>query len=81
MPKYDVHVHAMVRMRVPGVVAETPTDAAKAAGKTNLSHMLRSGECALLFFTEFMVDRVGKDDVLVETHSLDGKFRLFQRQD
>jgi hypothetical protein len=45
MPKFDVHIYAGCRIKVPGVEADSPVEACRKAEKeTDLYHVVRSGQ-------------------------------------
>jgi hypothetical protein len=61
MPKHDVHIYCIVRVKVPGVEADTPGEAAQKAEKaTDLDYAFRDAEFAG-DITGFLVDTLDEN--------------------
>jgi len=72
MPKYDVHFYAIVRVKVPGVEANSAEDAAKIAGeRTDLHHAFKDGEFAEEV-EAILVDTLDATGNVVKETTLDG---------
>lgn len=81
MPKYNVHAYVLVRVKVgAGVTAKSPAHAArKVVDDANMGIAFHSGEYADEI-TEFMVDRLDKNYMVVATHNLDGNYKRLRNR-
>ena len=72
MPKYDVHIYAIARLKVAGVEAGSPQDAARQAEQTvDLHHAIALGEAEYADEIEgFVMDLLDKDGQRVEGQSV-----------
>ena len=72
MPKYDVHLYAVVRVKVPGVEANSPEEAAKIADdQTDLDHAFKDGEY-IEEIEAILVDTLDATGKVVKETTLDG---------
>ena len=73
MPRYVVHVYAVVRVPIKGVNAESPEEAVKKVDEEiNLHEILDKGEVEYAEdVTEYLVDEVGDDGDIKRSFWLD----------
>lgn len=72
MPKYDVHIYAIARLKVAGVEADSPPDAARKAEQTvDLHYAIASGDAEYADEIEsFLMDLLDNAGHRVEGHSV-----------
>jgi len=73
MPKYDVHIYAVVRVPIRGVDAKSPEEAVKKVDEeVNLHEILDRGIVEYAEdITEYLVDEVGDDGKIKRSFWLD----------
>ena len=73
MPKYDVHIYAVVRVPIRGVDAKSPEEAVKKVDEeVNLHKILDRGIVEYAEdITEYLVDEVGDDGKIKRSFWLD----------
>jgi hypothetical protein len=77
--KYDVHVYAVVRIKVPGIEAESPSEAAKMAEElTDFIAAVRSSQYADMI-DDFVVDQLDDDGNVVASLALDGEYNVLAK--
>lgn len=75
MPKYDVHIYAIVRVKVAGVEASSPAEAAShAESNTDLYTGFKDGEYVDQI-DGFLVDTLNAAGKIIAETSLDAKYR------
>ena len=72
--KHDVHIYATVRVKVCGVEADTPQEAAKKADEQTDLHAVL-GEMYAEEVTSFLVDTLDEHGKVAKETDLDGEFR------
>jgi hypothetical protein len=71
MPKYDVHIYAIARLKVAGIQADSPEDAARQAEhRVDLHRAIARGEAEYAeAIEEFLVDRLDESGERIEGQS------------
>jgi len=84
MSKYDVHIYAVCRVKVPGVEADSQVEACrKAENQADLNHAIRAGQAEYVEEVHsFLADELDGDGNRVAEHALtvgevDGRVKMY----